>query len=99
LMKNIFLKVLFLITPYYLQMIRSFHIFCPSNLEFCYFFLCSSRNLLRYKKYWPSMVANVYNPSYPGGRDQENSGLRSSWAKELARPYLKKISWPWVCLW
>jgi hypothetical protein len=30
---------------------------------------------------WPGTVAHKSNPSYFGGRDQENLGLRSIWAK------------------
>jgi hypothetical protein len=34
-------------------------------------------------------VAHVYNPSYSGGRDQEDCSLKPAWAKCL-RPYLEK---------
>jgi hypothetical protein len=35
-------------------------------------------------------MAHTYNPSYSEGRDQKDQGLRSLWAKKLARPYFKK---------
>jgi hypothetical protein len=28
-------------------------------------------------------VAHAYNPSYSGGRDQEDSGLKAAWAYSL----------------
>jgi hypothetical protein len=33
-------------------------------------------------------VAQACNPSYSGGRDQEDHGLRSTWAKSLQNPIL-----------
>jgi hypothetical protein len=35
-------------------------------------------------------VAHTYNPSYTGGRDQEDHGSKPAWAKLFVRPYLKK---------
>jgi hypothetical protein len=35
-------------------------------------------------------VAPACNPSYPGGRDQENWGSKPAWANSSTRPYLKK---------
>jgi hypothetical protein len=35
-------------------------------------------------------VAHSYNPSYSGGRDQEDCSLKPAWANSSARPYLKK---------
>jgi hypothetical protein len=35
-------------------------------------------------------VANTCNPSYSGGRDQEDPSLKPITGKQLARPYLKK---------
>jgi hypothetical protein len=29
------------------------------------------------------LVAHAYNPSYPGGRDQEDGGLKPAWANSL----------------
>jgi hypothetical protein len=36
--------------------------------------------------------AHGYHPSYSGGRDQEDQGLKLSQANSFARPYLKKKS-------
>jgi hypothetical protein len=35
-------------------------------------------------------VAHTYNPSYSGGRDQENRSSRPTLGKQFERPYLKK---------
>jgi hypothetical protein len=35
-------------------------------------------------------VAHVCNPSYSGGRDQEDCGLKSAQANSSRRPYLEK---------
>jgi hypothetical protein len=35
-------------------------------------------------------VALAYNPSYSGGRDQEDHGSKPAWANNSERPYLKK---------
>jgi hypothetical protein len=35
-------------------------------------------------------VAHTYNPSYSGGRDQEDHGSKPAWANSSARPYLEK---------
>jgi hypothetical protein len=35
-------------------------------------------------------VAYACNPSYSGGRDEEDLGLKPAWAKSSMRPYLKK---------
>jgi hypothetical protein len=35
-------------------------------------------------------VAHIYNPSYLGGRDQEDHGLKPAQANSSMRPYLKK---------
>jgi hypothetical protein len=34
-------------------------------------------------------VAQASDPSYSGGRDQENHGLKPAWANSSVRPYLK----------
>jgi hypothetical protein len=34
-------------------------------------------------------VAHTYNPSYSGGRNQEDHGLRTAWAKSSRDPILK----------
>jgi hypothetical protein len=34
-------------------------------------------------------MAHIYNPSYSGGSDQEDPGLKPAWAV-WERPYLKK---------
>jgi hypothetical protein len=34
-------------------------------------------------------VAHAYNPSYLGGRDQEDHGLKPAWANSSERSYLK----------
>jgi hypothetical protein len=36
-------------------------------------------------------VAHACNPSYSGGRDQEDHGLKPTRANSSARPYLKKL--------
>jgi hypothetical protein len=38
-----------------------------------------------------ALVAHTCNPSYSGGRDQEDCVLRPAWANSSARPYLKKL--------
>jgi hypothetical protein len=35
-------------------------------------------------------LAHTYNPSYSGGRDQEDRGLKPAWANRFLRPYLEK---------
>jgi hypothetical protein len=35
-------------------------------------------------------VAHTYNPSYSGGRDQENQGFEASQGKKLLRSHLKQ---------
>jgi hypothetical protein len=35
-------------------------------------------------------VAHACNPSYSGGRDQEDPSSKSAWTKKFARPYLEK---------
>jgi hypothetical protein len=35
-------------------------------------------------------VAHVYNPSYSGGRNQEDRGSKPAWANTLQDPILKK---------
>jgi hypothetical protein len=35
-------------------------------------------------------VVHTYNPSYSGGRDQEDPGLNPTGANSSTRPYLKK---------
>jgi hypothetical protein len=35
-------------------------------------------------------VADTYNPSYSGGRDQEDHGLKPIQASSSRRPYLEK---------
>jgi hypothetical protein len=35
-------------------------------------------------------LAHACNPSYSGGRDQEDCGSKPAWANSSARPYLKK---------
>jgi hypothetical protein len=39
-----------------------------------------------------ALVAHICNPSYSGGRDQEDSSLKPAWAKwfRFPRPYLEK---------
>jgi hypothetical protein len=36
------------------------------------------------------LVAFIYNPSYSGGRDEEDHGLKPVWANSLQDPILKK---------
>jgi hypothetical protein len=35
-------------------------------------------------------VAHACNPSYPGGRDQEDCHLKPAWENRSKRPYLEK---------
>jgi hypothetical protein len=35
-------------------------------------------------------VAHACNPSYSGGSDQEDHGLKPAWANSSVRPYLEK---------
>jgi hypothetical protein len=37
------------------------------------------------------MVAHTCNPSYSGGRNQDDCGLKPVWANSSTRPYLEKI--------
>jgi hypothetical protein len=37
-------------------------------------------------------VAHAYNPSYSGGRDQEDRGLKPAWANSSRDPILKNPS-------
>jgi hypothetical protein len=37
-----------------------------------------------------AQVAHAYNPSYSGGRDQEDLGSEPAWANTSVRPYLEK---------
>jgi hypothetical protein len=36
-------------------------------------------------------AAYTYNPSYSGGRDQEDRGSKLAPGKQLVKPYLEKI--------
>jgi hypothetical protein len=38
------------------------------------------------------LVAYVCNPSFSGGTDKEDLGLKPGWANSSARPYLEKKS-------
>jgi hypothetical protein len=38
------------------------------------------------KKTHQARVAHAYNPSYLGGRDQEDQGLESAWANSYQDP-------------
>jgi hypothetical protein len=40
--------------------------------------------------YSKALVSYSYNPSYSGGRDQENCGLKPAQANSFERRYLKK---------
>jgi hypothetical protein len=46
--------------------------------------------LLQIKEISWVLVAHACNPSYSGGRDQENHGLKPAQAKSLQDPILKK---------
>jgi hypothetical protein len=37
-----------------------------------------------------ALVAHACNPSYSGGRDQEECSLKPAWANSSVRPYLEK---------
>jgi hypothetical protein len=42
----------------------------------------------------PVRAAQPFNPSYLGGRDQEDHGLRPAWAKSSwERPHLNRAQW------
>jgi hypothetical protein len=54
-------------------------------------FQCSSLFVLfKIQSFSRVLVAYAYNPSYSGGRDQEDCGSKPAWANSSARPYLKK---------
>jgi hypothetical protein len=38
----------------------------------------------------PALVAHACNPSYSGGREQKNPGLKPARANSSTRPYLDK---------
>jgi hypothetical protein len=38
------------------------------------------------------LMAHACNPSYSGGRDQEDQGLKPAWANSLKDPILKNPS-------
>jgi hypothetical protein len=47
------------------------------------------------KKFWPGagvLVAQAYNPSYSGGRDQEDPGLKPDRVNSSQDPILKNPS-------
>jgi hypothetical protein len=50
-----------------------------------------------HSRVWPALVANIYNPSYSGGRDQEDPDSKPVPGKWFMRPYLQntqhKNSW------
>jgi hypothetical protein len=50
------------------------------------------RETFRFSKTTKSQapVAHACNPSYSGGRDQEDCGLKPAWANSSERPYLEK---------
>jgi hypothetical protein len=37
----------------------------------------------------PALMAHAYNPSYSGGRDQEDCGSKPAWANKLWDPISK----------
>jgi hypothetical protein len=39
-----------------------------------------------------ALVSHAYNPSYSGGRNQEDHGLKPAWTNSSLRPYLKNKS-------
>jgi hypothetical protein len=44
----------------------------------------------RVYRYSRMLVAHAYNPSYSGGRDQEDHGSKPAWANSSARSYFEK---------
>jgi hypothetical protein len=40
---------------------------------------------------YQALVTNTYNPSYSGGRDQEDCGWKPAQANSLRDPILKKL--------
>jgi hypothetical protein len=46
---------------------------------------------LRGKKKGQALMAYACNPSYSGGRDQEDYGLKPAWANSLQDPISKKL--------
>jgi hypothetical protein len=45
----------------------------------------------RIKQNQPGIGPDAYNPSYTGGRDQEDCGLKPAWANSSQDPNSKKI--------
>jgi hypothetical protein len=43
----------------------------------------------RIRKYSRVLVAHTYNPSYSGGRDQEDRSSKTAWANSSRDPILK----------
>jgi hypothetical protein len=47
------------------------------------------RELVKNQNSW-ALLAHACNPSYSGGRDQEDQGSKPAWANSLGDPILKK---------
>jgi hypothetical protein len=57
-------------------------------------YICTNRIYMAKlsKQYFSqALVAHAYNPSYSGGRDQENCGLKPARANSLQDPISKKL--------
>jgi hypothetical protein len=49
----------------------------------------SGRNHILKQEARQALVAHACNPSYLGGRDQEDRGSKPAWANSSMRPYLE----------
>jgi hypothetical protein len=58
---------------------------------FSTFTFSQSPCLCKYAKNRLGKVAEAYNPSYPGGGDREDEGLKPAWVKMLGQSHLKPV--------
>jgi hypothetical protein len=52
-------------------------------------------NLIKLKHFYPELVPHTCNPSYSGGRDQENAGFRPTLGKKFKVPMSTDNGWVW----
>jgi hypothetical protein len=69
--------------------LRGYFIFAFSILKIRSDFLCACHVAVRKSQCSQVPVADACNPSYPGGRDQEDHGSKPAQANSSERPYLK----------
>jgi hypothetical protein len=62
----------------------------PSSFKLFLSSICNSNNNNKNKKLGRAAVAHACNPSYPGGRDQEDHCSKPAWRNSSVRPCLKK---------